>query len=188
MPMLIAGVVLWSIAHLVPAAVPGVRTNLAAKFGEGPYKGLFALDIIIALALIVFGWKAAIPTALYAPPLYGSPIPSAFLVLAILLLVASSLPNNLKRFVRHPQMAAVIFWSAGHLLTNGDSRSVVLFGGFAIWAILEIVFINKRDGEWQKPSSVPLLKDVITAAVTVAVFAALVYFHASLFGVSPIPA
>jgi len=74
------------------------------------------------------------------------------------------------------------------LLSNGDSRSIALFGGFAVWAILEIVFINKRDGEWQKPDSVPLLKDVITAVVTAVVFAALVYFHASLFGVSPIPA
>jgi uncharacterized membrane protein len=188
MTLLIAGVVLWTIAHLVPAAFPGVRANLATKFGEVPYKGLFALDIIIALVLIVFGWKAAIPTAIYAPPLYGSPIPSAFLVLAILLMVASSMPNNLKRFIRHPQMAAVLCWSAGHLLTNGDSRSIVLFGGFAVWAVLEVVFINKRDGEWQKPVSVPLLKDVITAVVAAVVFAALVYFHASLFGVSPIPA
>ena len=188
MTLLIAGVVLWSFAHLVPAALPGVRANLIAKLGEGPYKGLFALDIIIALALIVFGWKSAIPAALYAPPLYGSPIPSAFLVLAILLLVASSLPNNLKRFIRHPQMASVVCWSAGHLLTNGDSRSLVLFGGFAVWAILEVVFINKRDGEWQKPNSVPLLSDAITAVVAVAVFAALVYFHASLFGVAAVPA
>jgi len=188
MTLLIAGVVLWSFAHLVPAALPGVRSNLATKFGEGPYKGLFALDIMIALALIIFGWKAAIPTAIYAPPMYGSPIPSAFLVLAILLMVASSIPNNLKRFVRHPQMAAILCWSAGHLLTNGDSRSIVLFGGFSIWAVLEIVFINKRDGGWQKPNPVPLLKDVINAVVAAVIFAALVYFHASLFGVSPIPA
>jgi uncharacterized membrane protein len=188
MPLLIAGVILWSFAHLVPATLPGVRANLIAKLGEVPYKGLFALDLIIALALIVFGWKSAIPTTLYAPPLYGSPIPSIFLFSSILLLVASSLPNNLKRFVRHPQMASVVLWCAGHLLTNGDSRSIVLFGGFAIWAILEIVFINRRDGQWQKPKSVPLLSDAITAVVAVAVFAVLVYFHASLFGVSPIPA
>ena len=188
MPLLLAGVILWICAHLLPAALPGVRANLVAKFGEMPYKGLFALDIIIALALIVFGWKAATPAALYAPPLYGSPIPSVLLLVAILLMVASILPNNLKRLVRHPQMAAVIFWSAGHLLTNGDTRSIVLFGGFAVWAILEIIFINKRDGEWQKPASVHLLSDAITAVVAIAAFAALVYFHALLFGVSPIPA
>ena len=167
---------------------PGDRANLAGKLGEGPYKGLFALDIVIALVLIVFGWKAAVPAAVYAPPLFGSPIPSAFLLLAFVLFVASATPNNLKRFIRHPQMTAVLCWSAGHLLTNGDSRSIVLFGGFAIWAVLEILFINKRDGEWQKSGSVPLVKDVITALIAGLVFAAVAYFHASLFGISPIPA
>jgi len=187
MSLLITGVVLWSVAHLVPAVLPDVRANLIDKFGEGPYKGLFALDIIIALALIVFGWKAATPTPIYAPPMYGSSTPSTFLIFAVLLFVASSMPNNLKRYVRHPQMTGVFFWSVGHLLTNGDSRSIVLFGGFAIWAILEGLFINKRDGEWQRPETVPFLKDVITAVVTFAVFAAILYFHAPLFGVSPIP-
>lgn len=187
MALLIAGVVLWSIAHLVPAAAPGLRANLIGKLGEVPYKGLFALDIIIALVLIVFGWKSAIPSAIYAPPLFGSPIPSVLLILAFVLFVTSATPNNLKRFVRHPQMAAVLCWSAAHLMTNGDSRSVVLFGGLAVWAILEIGLINKRDGVWQKPEAVSMIKDVITVAVAAIVFAVVVYFHASLFGVSPIP-
>jgi len=76
------------------------------KFGVGPYKGLFALDIVIALVLIVLGWKAATPAWIYAPPLNGSTIPMAVIVLAIVLFVASSTPNNLKRYVRHPQMTA----------------------------------------------------------------------------------
>ena len=188
MTLLIAGVALWSIAHLFPAAAPGVRANLAARFGEGPYKGLFALGIIIALVLIVIGWKAAIPSAIYAPPLFGSPLPSAVLVLAILLFVTSKTPNNLKRYIRHPQISAVLLWGIAHLLTNGDSRSLVLFGGMATWAILEMVFINKRDGAWEKPASVPFIKDLVTVVIAVIVFAALAYFHASLFGVSAIPA
>ena len=187
MTLLIAGVVLWTITHLSPAAVPQVRAHFANKLGEWPYKGLFALDIILALVLIVFGWKAAAPSAIYAPPLYGSPIPSVFLLLAILLFASSSTHNNLRRFVRHPQMTAVVFWSIGHLLVNGDSRSLVLFGGLAIWAVLEMIFINKRDGAWEKPDPVPFVEDLITAAIAAVVFAALVYFHASLFGVSAIP-
>ena len=188
MTLLIAGVVLWTITHLFPAAAPQVREKLARNFGEGLYKGLFALDIVIALVLIVLGWKAAAPSPIYAPPLYGSPIPSLFLVTAILFFVASASPTNLKRFVRHPQMIAVMFWTVGHLLTNGDIRSIILFGGMGVWALLEIIFLNKRDGAWQKPSSVPRAKDAITAIITTAVFVALVYFHSSLFGVAAIPA
>lgn len=186
MALLIAGVTLWSLAHLFPAVAPGVRANLAGKFGEGPYKGLFAIDIVIALGLIIFGWKTAIPTSLYAPPAISDKIPQAFIILAFVLFVASSLPNNLKRYIRHPQMGAVICWGISHLLTNGDSRSIVLFGGFTVWAVLEMFFINKRDGEWQRPSTVPLVQDIITAIVAAAVFAAIVYFHAALFGVAAI--
>ena len=187
MALLIAGVLLWSITHFFPAAAPDARASLAGRFGEGPYKGLFALDIILALVLIVFGWKTATPTAIYAPPLFGSPVPSILLVIAIVLFVTSKTPNNIKRYIRHPQLSSVIFWGIGHLLTNGDSRSLVLFGGLTIWAALQIVFTNNRDGQWKKPNSVPLIKDIITVIVAVAVFAGLLYFHESLFGVAPIP-
>jgi len=52
---------------------------------------------------------------------------------------------------------------------------------------LQIIFTNKRDGQWTKPDSVPILRDMITVVVAVAVFAGLLYFHESLFGVAPIP-
>ncbi len=187
MSLLIAGVVFWSVTHLMPAAAPGLRTNLASKLGEGPFKGLFALDIVIALVLIIYGWKSAVTSAIYVPPMYGDSIPSAFLIMAILLFVTSSIPNNLRRYIRHPQMTGVLCWSIGHLLNNGDNRSLALFGGLGIWAILEMIFINKRDGLWQRPESVALIKDVITALVAAAAFALLVYFHPALFGVSAIP-
>jgi uncharacterized membrane protein len=183
MALLIAGVVFWSITHLFPAAAPGVRAGLARKLGDGPYKGIFALDIVLALFLIIYGWKTAVPTMLYSPPLIGSPIPGLLMVLAIVLFVMSAVPNNLRRFVRHPQMIAVIFWGISHLLSNGDSRSVVLFGGLSIWALMEMLFINKRDGEWQRPATVAFVKDVATGVVAIAVFVAIVYFHAALFGV-----
>ena len=121
------------------------------------------------------------------PPFYNSQITSAFVIMAILLMVASVLPNNLRRYVRHPQMMAVEFWGVGHLLSNGDSRSIVLFGGLTLWAVLESYFISKRDGEWQQPETVPLSKDLITAVATAALCAAVIHFHAALFGVSPIP-
>jgi len=186
MTMLFAGIVLWSITHLFKAVAPGARSRLVERFGLGPYKGLITLDIVIALALIVFGWRMATPIALYAPPLYGSPIPSVAVLLAVVLFVSSSTPNNLKRYVRHPQMTAVVLWASGHLLTNGESRSVVLFGGLATWAVLEVIFINRRDERWQKPNAVSLSKDVIMLIVAAAVSILLVSFHASLFGVPAI--
>jgi uncharacterized membrane protein len=136
--------------------------------------------------LIVYGWKTTIPAALYAPPLYGSLLPAAALTLAMVLFIASVTANNFKRYVRHPQMIAVVIWGGAHLLTNGDIRSAILFGGLSIWAILEIVFINRRDTHWKKPDSVPLAKDLITVVIAGLAVTLLIYFHASLFGVSAI--
>lgn len=183
MALLIAGVVLWSVAHLFPAIAPDGRTILTSKLGAGPYKGLFALDIVIALGLIIFGWKSSTPAMVYAVPVIDDTVPLALVILSIVLFVAASLPNNLKRYVRHPQMMAVVLWGASHLMTNGDSRSVVLFGGLTAWAILEVVFINRRDGAWQRPAAVPFVKDVVTGIVAIAAIAAIVAFHARLFGV-----
>ncbi len=184
MVYLIAGVTLWTIVHLLPSVAPSIRSNLVAKLGTGPFKGLFALDILLALFLIIYGWKTAIPSALYVPPLYGSVIPTALMAAALLLFVASNAPSNIRRFVRHPQMTAVILWSAAHLTVNGDSKSATLFGVLGIWAILEILFINKRDGLWAKPDAVPATWDILTVIIAAVAFLALGYFHASLFGVA----
>ena len=186
MAFLIAGVAFWSIVHLFPSLLPTTRTNLASKLGEGPYKGLYALDILIALALIIYGWKSATATHLYTPPLFGSPFIHLLMLLALILFTASSAPTNIKRFIRHPQMVAVVLWGTAHLLSNGDSRSVTLFGGLTVWAVLEIVFFNRRDGAWQKPDFRPVSSDVITVVIGVLAFAALLYFHNDWFGVAPL--
>ena len=188
MTLLIAGVVFWSIVHLMPSITPGVRSTLVTRLGEWPYKGLFAVDIIIALALIIFGWKAATPAEIFVPPLYGSPIPAVLLVSAMLLFIASSIPTNLRRYIRHPQMAAVLLWSIAHLLTNGDSRSLVLFGGLGLWSIAEMLLINRRDGDWQKPAATALSKDIIAVILAIAAFKAMGYFHLTLFGVPAVSA
>ena len=113
-------------------------------------------------------------------------ISSAAGLAALILFAASAIPGNVRRFVRHPQMAAVILWGVAHLLTNGSDRAAVLFGGLTLWAVLEIVFCNKRDGQWQKPARSEVKYDVITAVVGVVIFAAIAYFHRSWFGVAAI--
>ena len=188
MSLLISGVIIWSLAHLSPCLFPDTRSRLQKKLGENPYRGLFSLVILGSLVLIVFGWKAAIPTAVYAPPLASGPVTSALILIGFVLFFASQAPGNIKRFIRHPQMTGTLFWAAGHLLTNGDSRSVTLFGGLTIWAVLEVLMINRRDGEWQRPGPAAIKYDVIPLVVGIVSFAAVLYFHATLFGVSALPA
>lgn len=185
MALLICGLLLFTLVHLTPAAFRALRASLIARLGENPYKGLFSLVVVASLVLIVLGWKSATPAAVYAPPLAGGPITSAMVFIAFVLFVAARSGSNIKRFVRHPQMASVIVWSAAHLLANGDSRSLALFGGLGTWAIVEIVLCNRRDGEWRRPDRVSPKVDVLTVVIGGVAFAVVGYFHQALFGVAP---
>lgn len=185
MPMLIAGVIVWSIAHLFKAISPGYRAAIEEKLGENLYRGLFSLVIVGSLVLIVIGWKSAVPQAVYAAPMAGGPFISALMLLGLILFFSYQFPGNIRRHVRHPQMTGTLLWGVAHLLTNGDGRSVVLFGGFVVWALLEIMLINRRDGQFQKPAAAGIRFDIIPVAIGSVVFAALFYFHSTLFGVAP---
>lgn len=183
MTMLIGGLLLFSAAHLLPSAMPQFRKRLVEKLGFNPYRGLFSLIIVASLVLVVFGWKAASPAAVYAPPLQAGPLVSALVFLAFVLFAASQSKTNIRRFVRHPQMAATLLWSVAHLLANGDSRSLALFGILGAWAIIEIILCNRRDGAWERPGPVARSLDLVTLAIGAAAFALVWYFHAALFGV-----
>lgn len=183
MTMLIGGLVFFSVAHLFPSAMPQARKRLAEKLGINAYRGVFSLLIIASLVVIVFGWKAASPTAMYVPPLQAGAVVAGLVFLAFVLFVASQSKTNIRRNVRHPQMAATLLWSVAHLLANGDSRSVALFGGLGIWAIIEVVLCNRRDGAWEKPAPVAKSLDVLTLGIAAAGFALVRYFHPGLFGV-----
>ena len=184
---LIIGVLLWSVVHLFPSVMPAQRARLQQALGEAKYKGLFSLDTVIALVLIVIGWKNAEVQAIYNPPLYGSPIVTALMFVSFLLFAAASAPGNIKRFIRHPMLTGMALWGVAHLLANGDNRSIVLFGGLGLWAIIEIVMISRREGEWQKAKAVPVAKDVMTVVATSVIFAIVIYGHEWLFGVPPLP-
>ena len=185
MSLLIAGLLLFTVVHLLPAVSPDMRSRLAEKLGENAYRAVFSSVIVASLVIIVFGWKAATPTAVYPPPASGGVLISTLVFFGFVLFATSKARSNYRRLIRHPQMLAIILWSVAHLLVNGDSRSVVLFGGLGIWAVVEIVLCNKRDGEWQKPDVVPFSADMIVAVIAGVAFAAMFFLHRALFGVLP---
>jgi uncharacterized membrane protein len=184
--MLLTGITLWFVTHLIPAVAPARRTAMQQKLGENAYRGAFSLVILGSLLLIVFGWKSAVPSAVYAPPLGPGILSSGLVLVGLVLFFASQMNGHFKRVLRHPQMIGTIAWATAHLLTNGDSRSVALFGSFAVWALLEIVMINRRDGSTKAASSASGKFDLIAVVIGGVVFAVVGHFHQSLFGVAPI--
>ena len=186
MTLLIIGVLLWSAMHLFPSLMPATRGRLIERIGNGPYRGLFALDIVIALVLIVLGYRSAPIVPVYAPPLYGSPIILGVMLLSFILFAAANAPGNIKRFVRHPMLTGMVVWAGAHLLANGDERSIILFGGLGAWASIAMLTISLRDKGWEKPGAVPFSRDLMTIVASAALFAIVLYSHGAIFGVSPL--
>jgi len=183
MAMLLSGVVLFALVHLVPPVGTGLRDRAVDRLGENGYKGIFSLLLILALMLMVFGWRGAHPGFVFTPP-PALHIPALVLMLlGIYLFIVSARPSRVKQFLRHPQLTGVALWAIAHLAMNGDSRSLVLFGGMALWAVLEILAINKRDGTWQKPEAPAMTVDIVTLAIAAIVVAILIFVHPWIAGV-----
>lgn len=185
--LFLAGITIFCAVHLFKAAAPSARDRLVARLGENPYKGLFSLLILGALVLIVFGWKAVTPRAVYLPPLAPGLVPAALMLIALILFLASQTNGYLKRGLRHPQMLGTIVWAVTHLLVNGDSRALILFGSLAVWALLEIVLCNRRDGPRAALPRASAKADVIAVFLGVVAFGLIGHFHLALFGVAAFP-
>ena len=185
MTLLIIGLMLWAIVHLFPATMPAQRALLIERLGNG-YQGLFALLILSSVVLIVFGWKAAIPINIYQPIGTLTIIAKLVIFLAFVLMAAANFPaTRIKKFIRHPQLTGVLCWSIAHLMLNGDSRSVILFTSMAVWSVISMLMINKRDGNWEKPTIfMPMFKELIIPALALIMVAIMVYFHAYLSGIA----
>lgn len=184
MTMLILGVLLWSLGHMIPVALPNLRTSCRARLGEGPYKGLFALGIVASVALIVFGWRSVENvTPLY--DIYDLGIIPAFLMLlaGFVLMTAANFSNNFKRLLRHPLLAGFSLWALAHLLVNGDLRTTVLFGTMFVWSIATMFMLNKRDGEFIRPAKQLPHKGVMVFAIASVVFIAAILGHVYFTGV-----
>ena len=187
MALFLAGITIFCLVHLFKAAVPAARDNLVFKVGENPYKGVFSLLILGSLVMIVFGWKASIPRAVYVPPLGPGIVPSVLVLVGLILFFAAQVSGYIKRTLRHPQMLGTISWATAHLLTNGDSRSVILFGSLGAWAVLEIVLCNRRDGPRTELPAASGRADLVAIVIGTVAFAVIGHFHLRLFGVSPLP-
>lgn len=189
MTLLVVGLVVFLGIHLVPTQ-PDVRAGLAARFGEGAYKGVFALLSFIGLVLIVLGYhKLQIMPGknpqLWNPPVWTRHLAFVLMLPAFVLLVAAYVPSRIRTAVKHPMLAAVKIWAFAHLLANGDLGSIVLFGSFLAWAIYDRISVKQRAalgplGERRGGVG----GDVAAIAIGVALWAFMLYWgHALLIGV-----
>jgi uncharacterized membrane protein len=179
--ILVAGLAIFLGVHLVPSFT-AVRARLLARLGEGGYKGLYSLASAIGLGLIVWGKSRAPGVPVYQPPAFGHHAALALMLPAFVLLTAAYVPSNLKRFMRHPMLTGIALWAAAHLLANGDLASLLLFGGFGAFALVDIVSANRR-GAKLSDTRRALASDLLVLAIGGAVYALVAHFHGAIIGI-----
>ena len=183
--MLGIGLLIWVVVHLFPSVFPAARQSLITRLGNMTYQGVFALCILAGLLLIIFGWRNAVPTQVYTPPVALREPGMLLVVVGFILMAAANFPaTRIKRFIRHPQLTGVLLWAIAHLLMNGDSRSLLVFAVIGLWAPVSMLTINHRDGIWTRPDPpAGWTPEIIIVAAGIAVAALAVYFHEYLAGI-----
>lgn len=184
MVLFLTGILIFFAAHFFTASARQARASLVGKLGEGPYKGLYSLVALAGFALIVWGWRSADITPLYNPPSFFRHITYALMLPALILIAAAYAPaGKIAAAVKHPMLAAVKVWAFAHLLSNGDVRSVILFGAFLLFAVVDRVLVKKR-GEPTR-SAGPVVNDIIAVAAGIIAYAAIFfYLHRFIAGVA----
>ena len=184
MGMLVAGVLLWSITHLMKSVTPGLRGSIQGAIGEGPHKGLVALILLAALALMIFGWRSTPAEFVYDPPAWGRHANMALMFIAILLIGAAQGVSRIRQRIRHPMLTGVLLWAVGHLLANGDDKSLVLFGGLGLWALVSIITVSRNEGTWTKPARVASIgRELLSLGIVAILYVVLIFFHPWIAGV-----
>lgn len=222
MTSLLLALAAFILLHSVPAIRP-LRASLVSTFGRRTYLIGYS---VVSLATLLWVFQAAftvdyIPLWDFQPwhavaPIVLSPI-ALWLVFAGLMSpnpLSVSIRNDVQPgaitcVTRHPVLWGFLLWSGSHVLANGDLRSLILFGGLALFSAFGIWISEKRSRrrlgtEWASASrgtaiipfaailagrarltvDAPMLVAAIIAALLTLFL--LTGGHAMLFGADPI--
>lgn len=179
MTIMIAGLILFHTIHVVPMN-SAIRDSLAERFGEGTYKGVFSLVSLIGLGLIIWGKSSAEFVELYDPPVWGRFATMLLVLVAFIFLAAFHTKGHIRSWLRHPMLIAVILWSFGHLLANGDVASVLLFGSFLVYSIADLMVCRIRGTIVSIEPKIA--HDAIAVVAGILVYTIILSMHGILFG------
>lgn len=186
MIVLLSGLALYTGLHLFTTALRPVRQGIVGRIGEVPWKILSAIGLVASVWLMVRGYGEASAQAVWTAPGWARNLVVVLMVPTFILYTGSYPGSAIRTRVRHPQLTGFMLWAGMHLLVNGEVRATVLFGGLLLWAIVQSILLNRRDGKPPLPQpGASFLKAWAAIPVGIALWVGLLLSHQWLFGVSP---
>lgn len=146
MVMLILGLLLFLGIHSLPM-FSYVRGQIIQNMGMNRYRGLYSVIAGLGFLLIIMGYgryRAHDYVLLWSLPSSLKHLTLFLMWPALVLLVAAYCPGHIKARIKHPMLYGIMIWAVAHLLVRGDAGSLLLFGGFLVWAILDRHSANRR--------------------------------------------
>jgi uncharacterized membrane protein len=187
MAPLILGIGVFLGVHLLPA-FQGMRQKLVEAAGENGYRLFFSFVSLIGLVLIVWGYARAPVIQLWSPPFWTRYIAMLLMLPVFILALAAYLPGAIKEKVRHPFLVAIKTWALAHLIANGDLASIILFGSFLAYAVVDRIALKRRPGAPAEPIADRGRNDLVAVAGGLLLYVVfLVWLHPLLIGTSPLP-
>ena len=190
MTALLAGLLLFLGTHLLTTCRT-LRAGLIGKLGAQRFKGLYSLASLAGFLLVIHGfgvYRAAGYVDVWNPPSALRHLALALLLPVFVLLAATYMPGWIKAKARHPMLLAIKLWALAHLLANGDLGSILLFGGFLLWAGYARATMKERERLEGISPAAPArfgVNDAIAVAVGLAAYAAVaIWLHPILIGVA----
>ncbi len=184
MTLYLLGLALFFVPHLVSTARP-LRNSIVARIGETPWKLVLTVLSFAGIILIALFFHNAPADQLWAPQPWGRAALFALMPVALILVISANFRGYIKRLVRHPMSAGVIIWSVCHLAANGDIASTLLFGSFLVYSILSPL-VAELQGRARRLEDPNWKGDLISILIGLVLYAALMHFHATLFGIAVI--
>jgi uncharacterized membrane protein len=192
MAILVLGIIIFLGMHLVRVVAPGFRAGIIESRGKGTWMGLYTIVSLVGLCLIIYGFGQARGETgmLYNPPIFLRHIALLLMLVAFIVLAAGFLPaGRIAVAVKHPQVLSIKIWALAHLLANGETSSVLLFGSFLAWAVILRISLKRREraGEKVLPVFKSTRNDVLAVLIGLVAFVLFVWkLHELLIGVQPV--
>jgi uncharacterized membrane protein len=179
MTLLALCIFLFGIVHL-NTAIPQWRDHARQTFGKayGPVYGILSLFLLTAC---LWAFRKAEMQPLYDPPTWGRHANFGLSLIGFIFIGIFLFRGSWRNSLKYPMAFGVTIWAIGHLLANGDTRTTLLFGGLAVFAILHAI-LKSRSGAFL-PSEVRQGHNLMSVLAGIALYGLAAQLHVIIAGV-----
>lgn len=188
MLLLILGLLLFLGVHSVVIFLPNFRATYRQRHLL-LWKVVYGALSIAGFVLIILGYAQTQPAVMHPANPTLSIMNKIIMLPVFILFFAPYLPGKITQTIRHPQLLSVVLFTIAHLLISQTAADFILFGAFLLWAILDIIALNRLPTTNPPNKALRLHKlstinDIILIVLGLSVYIAFVYYlHAVLIGV-----